>query len=1128
MSSKARQINRKIKKNKIVELNNITYYPIKYFANRNDIEILLSQPTSQDANFLNLFPKKYHEIRLNKPRIFKSQDLQKEIQWQYFIVRKYSEPIKKYLERKNIFENNFFLGDYNEAMDVLNNIESEICISDWSTEMKILTAYHAKDYEDFKKYTINDLFAKIKKKTNEHLFAYLNSLRIEKELPIVRFEKEFKKVIDVFAEKSPHYVDYYYYKVNFHNHTMSYNDVKLLQIEDMSSIIDRYETLIFIIQSIFCKKMNNTISNEWLHVIIQNLYSFTNDKRLENLLLFTGKADCVKITEKDLEYCNLIDIYTNQNYNDSKQLAKQLLLKYPNLFDLYKIYALSCVYSNTALENVFFARNSIAHKALDNIYKVLSKSDELNESIAILRNLYTSLGKMSWAFKCCSFVYNETSLYTKEFKYRLFSILNDNILYPRIVRYIKSKEILRSIVDSHVFKINNNIKFLIYNQAKCLKFDDIVIDYVSCDSFRERIANAQVLKSLKKYKCANEIFDEITFNKSFETLLKIPHNEIKIVHGKMRCLVEMGEFNDAITLVTNYILKNRAYSTKLRYETLISAVINNPSSDIRGNVFSPIYLHLFKVDDIYQWGALANYMSANKIHSPHELSSISNENIENIKYVLRNVCTKNIIGSGATKYTSRQGLIEECIEVYNRLIQIDSENKKDYEEEIYRLEIDKNVISTQYRTSHGKLTVNIEGIKNDVKYLILKKKFNDLFNANYDKINDKKTQAVIFSQNFNRLFEDIRDIFVLNNDYGFDWYLGTRIRHGNMQNAIRTIFEEYNLITIIDSKTSKYLQNSAWDALSKEKKFQTIMSDFSSKIDNLITDLNKRILRVKIDKELPSDALFDFCFSDEELKKMCNKIIKTDNITFENFFDAIVDELWNRSNQNLKIAREFLLDNVINKINDFNINLQNELQKHYKKQQLFSLTESILSANTACQNKITNITKWFSIMKPDDNPFKLENLIEACHISFYKQIKLEVTLSNFKNLINGKYLNPFSDIFHILFNNVANHSGLSLEKINVNVHLKDEEGYLSILISNNLSNNIDIDKKNKEISSCLKNLDNLSIADTHSGLARIHKLITKDMDLQDAVIEIPKIMKNYKIEVSIKMKNTIYHENTNN
>ena len=1104
--SKSRAISRIVNK---IQLDNNTYNSIKLYAKESDIETILNKKDSKDKEFLGLFPLDHKQIRKNELYKVSEATLEREAIWCYSIVKKYSEEIKKYLMNKEQFECFFFSGNNDEALSILDDIDNEVCISDWSIEKRAMLLYN-KNYDDFKSY---------KKKVLKDVggitrtIASFNIIRIEQGLSIWNFHDYFEEFRAKFELESPEFIDYFYYKVNFFNNIGQYNEARLLQYENSSSIIDRYETLLFVLQHLCCNT-NECTRPYWVENMVLNIYELTGDRRLLNLLLYFGRVENVTLTNKDIEYCEVIDLYSNERYDDAREKSKVLLKKHPNMFDYCKIYIMSSIYSNQTIEHIF-PETSIAQVALINVYNILAKNTVSDKSIACLKTLYFALGNMCWSSKCSIFINNETSLYTPRFRYRLFSAINDTVLYPRVIKYITDATILTSIIKSQIYDICYNVRLLVYLQSKCINAD-IGVDFTLSNSFREKITYAQMLKSNGNYDKSYDIYSEIANNENFTDILQIEHNEIKLTHGIMRCLTNLNRHNEAISIVTEKILKNRAYATKLRFSKLIEYVTNtsnNDDADVRSNIYTPIYLNIYASKDEIQWGALDNYMSSIDITRPLQLLEKLDFSIYNIQiiYIFKKTCIKEVL-IRSIQYDSFVEVLEERIEILKELCKLDFPNKDKYEIEINELILYSVIANAKKHVEGGKISVNLKGLQEDTKFDIIKEEFEIIRrNIETEKTIEGGPYYVILLKQFRTYFKKIADLFVLNGDYGLDISLGTRIRHGRIEGTLRTVFENHNLITRIDSKSGEYIDNQYWGTISND--YKNKLSIFSMNIDNTILCLKNIKLRPK--SSLYADGLFDYNFSEEELKLLFESIRTDDKyeVNFDFFFDKIIAQLLKRTEENLEVVREYIFNEITHRVTDELDSLHNVIFNQKIKQ-------SIALCKIELQSVISEIVGWFNICKnTNPDPFNLEIPISICHETYSKGIKLD--LEKFPYAIKGCYLSAFVDIFSILFDNAKKHSKLDAEDILMTIRVIEQATTLEIIVENNLFKQIDIKELNDNIQQCMKMHNKLSQEDKNSGLARIRKIMSKDMQLQESNITIPKIDSKYTIQINILMDKSI-------
>ena len=190
---------------------------------------------------------------------------------------------------------------------------------------------------------------------------------------------------------------------------------------------------------------------------------------------------------------------------------------------------------------------------------------------------------------------------------------------------------------------------------------------------------------------------------------------------------------------------------------------------------------------------------------------------------------------------------------------------------------------------------------------------------------------------FKELFLDVRDRFISSGEHGLDAYLSIRIRHGVLQNQIRSPFEALHLISEKDTTTGQYLENSYWSGklpeISDDTKtiIQKELAIFSRKIDDIAQMLNKAIVQVRTERK-NVDGLFDYTFDDATLIELFTN--EFDVLTdVEQFLDAIFQILWKRTQVNLETIRELISGKLKDDIYECLSQLEREVRLHVEPQQ---------------------------------------------------------------------------------------------------------------------------------------------------------------------------------------------------
>ena len=213
------------------------------------------------------------------------------------------------------------------------------------------------------------------------------------------------------------------------------------------------------------------------------------------------------------------------------------------------------------------------------------------------------------------------------------------------------------------------------------------------------------------------------------------------------------------------------------------------------------------------------------INYPHELLEIQNQfDIDQLIYFLKHIAKQEIYYS-SYMFETQDELDNERIEICLALAKIDSDNAKEYRDEIS--EISRNLLIRQgiKQIDESKIYVDVKGVRESLEK-DLRESFSrslNLLNLSLDQIKklDDTTDNVIvpyygkvrssnkieFSEEnikitsysrfkqFIEMFHKIRDKFIASNEFGIDTYLSMRIRHGTLLGETRSVYENYQLIT---------------------------------------------------------------------------------------------------------------------------------------------------------------------------------------------------------------------------------------------------------------------------------------------------------------------------------------------
>ena len=360
---------------------------------------------------------------------------------------------------------------------------------------------------------------------------------------------------------------------------------------------------------------------------------------------------------------------------------------------------------------------------------------------------------------------------------------------------------------------------------------------------------------------------------------------------------------------------------------------------------------------------------------------------------------------------------------------------------------------------------------------------------------------------FKELFFDVRDRFISSGEYGLDAYLSVRIRHGVLQNQVRSPLETLHLISEKDAATGNYLDNPYWDGRLTELSEDTIkairkqLALFSRKVDDVALKLNKTMVQVKTERKNP-EALFDYTFSDAYLLELASSDFATAT-DFETFFDNIFQILWKRTQENLEKIRSTISGTIKNEIYGVLSELEKQVRQLVESHQAPELLRNIVSCQTNLQYELARIAQWFTISRSSlISEFSIDELLNVCVQSInniYPHKKIIPDIVYVGNVIlDGKHFAHFSDIVRTLLDNIIVHSGLPADQMGVEVDATILGTTMALDIKNNIANSVRELDPVAQLNSAHEKMNSSDIGEViaregGSGLLKVRKIMEVDL-----------------------------------
>jgi hypothetical protein len=1097
-------------KNPILTLSNVK--KIDYINASKKIKQALKHPITKKILYHDAsLPKDFRSIR-NTKQLEYSGNLEGELAWFVNSLSSFSKEINTFIELEEKLEELILFDKYVEAKTLIENVNEKVCYSYWALEN--LFSIEEKLNGTEKNWHL------LKQKNNlvdipyTLFFNGFYSKKSEKDTTILHYQRELENVVKVMDKKD---VEYILFKLGYF-YTEDYTEYAyFLYAENLSSVIDKYLFLIEVLFELANINEYKTLVNQ----VINELDKFNiKDVRIDRLKEFC-ELDVLQSYNEDI--LNLFDLYsTGKDYNKCIEVSIELIRKNPTATEVYEIYLKSLLELNTG-----FVKTNISHTIddlLKNFYSLFNRDNEYYSSRENLLKYYLSFPKLNSFKQVLSLVSNITGIESTK------NIINKST-------FIYSKYSNPALITLE--KYSNK-----FNSEDLEKHISLKINYAIANNDFSTLEKEEIpFRKLELYKLRANFYRNEGYD--YDLLLKLYNdNKLNIFFHEEVILylytayINDDKINDAISLFVNAYFRNKFLVERLKKGSVLNYIIdkNCDIGDISINL--PIYFYLENANSYYQYTALEVFLNNNDVEKPSELDNIRTSETNMLVFVLSKICTVDVLNNFYLVYESDSEVIEERKEILKKLATLDSENSDSYFEEIATLSQKLKVKEIIETVNDGKINLNFSRIKEDKEYN-LENTFNrfirfkdfsdqndmilidtsDLVTSYLSELkNDtSKLQEASFVS-FKSLFFEIVDYFLFSKEHGLDGDLSTRIRHGVLENQIRSVFINKHLIAT-KNKKDNYNDIIHWEKLCNEKaykpeivkKVQKTLKYFTKKIDTFIFDIINEYIQIQSNRHTSNKlGLFNYRFTDEIMWVIYKEV--TDRVDdYEDFLNYTFDILKTHTETLLKgIAKKFqtsMNDNFQNLL----MNLEDDISKILNTgDKVYSeLNQNINNTRTDIQNELYNISKWFKISNNLSNSIlDIETIIQTA----IESININSEIIKPKLIVDSEHFFEagfyYIDIFKILLENSIKHSGLTPDKLHIQIEVKTLVLYndfekqevpiskLIILIKNNLSDDIDHNEVSGKIGKIVNSWNSdLSIVNQEggSGFQKIRRILKYDI-----------------------------------
>ncbi len=1075
-----------------------------------------------------LFPKSYSQLFMKRME-YSHCSLEREVLWGKIVLKSCAGILNKFLSYRNIFENKMLQGNYAEAHNILEKIKEECGYSFWAMEQEFLLNELNEGLEANKKFQ-EQLNSQMCTKVTR-CFADFFSLKAEKNLNrsqyMVRVNKRLKYVKN---ETKAFYQMHLMVEINVNDVDWS----KVLYYAGGASVIDYYIDYSKICSYILSGSDITEKKKQYIREQLQDLATVVLSPVLDKLSFNGNMFDFFEI-EDEIQWIGVA--YTEGRYEEVIDKCKKILEYDATIFEIYEYYMKACIISGNQeflqmilnLQDVSEEEMSLKQMLLVALYGIYRKDENMQDAYDKIFLLLRYLNGFSISVEIYNFYLEKIAYYFSDFwKHSLayqaqYHNMKHGILYEEISReqYIKCFE-----EKYGVTALSSLCRF---------EFEDVVQEeeLKRVEDYRMKWYKIKKLAKNEKYQ---EVLDEVERYKKSKELYVSEYLKTELPVFIIQNKIRAEKYHDALELFIDNYLKNRYAVIQINLKNLYKQITKNTNNSIKKSIAMPILSSLVNRDEVGTvFVDFANFVDGRGIGRVSELFNMQSQfPKKSLIHFMKNICIPDVMDSMYWIFESEEEVLEERLLICQGLRCLDTEGEKEYNDEIGLITQKQSLLNNIRYLEEQKIDFDLEKIHNSYREIFAEnfKRYTEIGNiwqsiqgylldnkVYYTYIlNDENSEEVSKDRQnqklrmFAELFTELRDEIAFGK-MGLDQSLGTRIRHGKLQNQVRHLFEAKNLVFLKkDDSSQEYIpiDENKFQILFGTNNFnqkenqvlQKIISDFTRSIDNIVTEINRDCIRIHTELDYPK-GIIDLEYTPQQMWKLFQ--IAADYKNYEELMELFEENILVRIQAGLQRLRELFGNDYKTRYIETISVLEEKIKDFYQgigQEENFSKVQrKLIQCRTDVQRELEEIAQWFQLPKTQEHPdYHMNELLETCKAAMrninsrFDQADLEITDST-DFLWKGKTFSYFYEILLILFNNAFSHAGYKhcVEELEIQLKIFVTNQMLHIEMNTNLSEHIDIEKIKARVMEVRGELNTNSkrfnSKDTRSGYIKIKNML---------------------------------------
>ena len=459
--------------------------------------LIKSIPRFDEKIYGHCFPMEEKELGFCPSAFYRPESLINEIKWIAFQILNNKKTIKLFISYRDRIEKSILLGEYTDALELLEKSRKQIGYSIWYYEMKLLIYGFMGDNERMLKLVseVNKIHKEEKRGYVTLLLHFLHKRSMTK-LSALDYDMELSAI---FKRNSKTYLkdrdNYFLFRLNFYNNHSMAELPSMLLFESTNSLIDRYILLVLIIKSVCLKKDIQSVA---ILEIGEFLYKKLEDSSLLSVVAY--KRSSLPLDYYDKAFVKILDYYYTGSYDKVIELSKSYISENPSDFDIVVLYCHSLILAKKTYSNITNDANSPINQISHLVY-LIKNGENIKDNTYKLYQLTKRIYGLSISAGIDNFVQKEQDITDENLLHFMFTKHFD----PFVAKIFSSKEDQIEYLEDAQRIIPNSV-VIRYQKHRIQNIIDKNDGVVECISSMD---NARILHNKKQFDESNSLLIEI-------------------------------------------------------------------------------------------------------------------------------------------------------------------------------------------------------------------------------------------------------------------------------------------------------------------------------------------------------------------------------------------------------------------------------------------------------------------------------------------------------------------------------------------------------------------------------------------------------------------------------------------